>query len=69
MCRRMIGNEEHPVRIIFGVHSFCSCFIWSLHTTSVSSRSACITSLAIEYDVRPEYGANVAKSCLHVSLT
>ena len=40
-----------------------------LHTTSVSSRSACITSLAIEYDVRPEYGANVAKSCLHVSLT
>ena len=33
----------------------------SLHTTSDGSRSACITSLAIEYDVRPEYD-DVAKS-------
>ena len=34
----------------------------SLHTTSDGSRSACITSLAIEYNVWPEYDANVAKS-------
>ena len=32
MCRRRIGNEEHPVRIIFGVHSSCSCFIWRVCT-------------------------------------
>ena len=44
MCRRT-GNEEHPVRIMFDVHSFCSCFIWSLHTTSDSSRSEFVTCI------------------------
>ena len=33
MCRRRTGNEKHPLRIIFGVHSFCSCFIWRVGCT------------------------------------
>ena len=28
MCGRRAGNEDHPVRIMFGVHYFCSCFVW-----------------------------------------
>ena len=27
MCGRRTENEDHPVRIMFGVHSFCSCFV------------------------------------------
>ena len=26
MCGRT-ENEDHPVRMMFGVHSFCSCFV------------------------------------------
>ena len=51
MCRRT-GNEKHPLRIIFGVHSFCSCFIAMesrLHTTSDSSRLEFLYYLAIEH--------------------
>ena len=33
MCRRRTENEEHPVRILFGVRSFCSCFIWKVGYT------------------------------------
>ena len=51
MCRRT-GYEKHPLRIIFGVHSFCSCFITmesQLHTTSDSSRLEFLYYLATEH--------------------